>query len=112
MILLGHMRPSRSNYTSPLNKVLKMGTMKWQPVGDYRVLNAPTEKEKYPIPCIADFMSDLRRAKVFSHIDLTIKYSLIRMIFQKRLFVHSLGYLKIHECNSDYVMHEPHSKGL
>ncbi|GFU70057.1 hypothetical protein TNCV_1602091 [Trichonephila clavipes] len=42
----------------------------WRPVGDFRALNAQTKKEKYPIPSILDFTSDLHGAKIFSHIDL------------------------------------------
>ncbi|GFX04528.1 hypothetical protein TNCV_900571 [Trichonephila clavipes] len=40
------------------------------PVGDFRALNAQTKKDKYPIPSILDFTSDLHGAKIFSHIDL------------------------------------------
>ncbi|GFV29223.1 transposon Ty3-I Gag-Pol polyprotein [Trichonephila clavipes] len=42
----------------------------WRPVGDFRALNAQTKKDKYPIPSILDFTSDLHGAKIFSHIDL------------------------------------------
>ncbi|GFT82638.1 hypothetical protein TNCV_1634171 [Trichonephila clavipes] len=42
----------------------------WRPVGDFRALNALTKKDKYPIPSILDFTSDLHGAKIFSHIDL------------------------------------------
>ena len=74
MIQLGHLRPSRSNYASPLHMVPKKGTLEWRPVGDYRALNAQTIKEKYPIPCIADFTSELHGTKMFSHIDLIKAY--------------------------------------
>ncbi|GFQ79612.1 transposon Ty3-G Gag-Pol polyprotein [Trichonephila clavata] len=71
MIRLGHMRHSRSNYASPLHIVPKKGTMDWRLVEDYRALNAQTIKEKYPIPCISDFTTELHDAKVFSHIDIS-----------------------------------------
>ncbi|GFW40541.1 transposon Ty3-G Gag-Pol polyprotein [Trichonephila clavipes] len=55
MIKLNHIRPSKSAYASPLHMVPKKDSIEWRPVGDYRALNAQTIKEKYPIPCIADF---------------------------------------------------------
>ncbi|GBN71374.1 Transposon Tf2-8 polyprotein [Araneus ventricosus] len=70
MIQLNHMRPSKSAYSSPLHMVPKKGSVEWRPVGDYRALNAQTIKEKYPIPCIADFTSELHGRQMFSHIDL------------------------------------------
>lgn len=74
MIQLGHMRPSKSQYSSPLHMVPKKGSTEWRPVGDYRSLNAQTIKEKYPIPCIADFTSELHGKQIFSHIDLIKAY--------------------------------------
>ncbi|KAG8199224.1 hypothetical protein JTE90_003652 [Oedothorax gibbosus] len=63
------MRSSCSNYASPLHMIPKRGTLEWRPVGDYRALNAQTVKDKYPIPCIADFTSQLHGTKIFSHVD-------------------------------------------
>ncbi|GBN19871.1 Transposon Tf2-11 polyprotein [Araneus ventricosus] len=74
MIQLNHMRPSKSAYSSPLHMVPKKGSVEWRPVGDYRALNAQTIKEKYPIPCIADFTSELHGKQMFSHIDLIKAY--------------------------------------
>lgn len=74
MLQLGHMRPSKSQYSSPLHMVPKKGSVEWRPVGDYRALNAQTVKEKYPIPSIADFTSELHGKQMFSHIDLVKAY--------------------------------------
>ncbi|GFW42283.1 hypothetical protein TNCV_1207381 [Trichonephila clavipes] len=74
MIKLNHIRPSKSAYASPLHMVPKKDSIEWRPVGDYRALNAQTIKEKYPIPCIADFTSELYGKQVFSHIDLIKAY--------------------------------------
>ena len=74
MLQLGHMRPSSSNYASPLHMVPKKGTVHWRPVGDYRALNAQTVKDKYPIPCVADFTYALHGCKIFSRIDLIKAY--------------------------------------
>ncbi|GFW20838.1 uncharacterized protein K02A2.6 [Trichonephila clavipes] len=50
--------------------VSKKESNDWRPVGDFRALNAQTKKDKYPIPSILDFTSDLHGAKIFSHVDL------------------------------------------
>ncbi|GBO15800.1 hypothetical protein AVEN_219754-1 [Araneus ventricosus] len=39
MMHLGHLRPSKSNYASPLHMVPKKCTLDWWPVGNYRALN-------------------------------------------------------------------------
>ncbi|GFU71739.1 transposon Ty3-G Gag-Pol polyprotein [Trichonephila clavipes] len=74
MMHLGHLRPSKSNYTSPLHMVPKKGISDWRPVGDYTALNSPTLKDKYPIPGIADFTAELHGSKIFSRIDLVKAY--------------------------------------
>ncbi|GFT40580.1 transposon Tf2-9 polyprotein [Trichonephila clavipes] len=72
MIKLNHIRPSKSAYASPLHMVPKKDSIEWRPVGDYRALNAQTIKEKYPIPCIADFTSEL-----YGDQGLTIVYAFV-----------------------------------
>ncbi|GFX89191.1 hypothetical protein TNCV_20871 [Trichonephila clavipes] len=79
MMQLGHLRPSSSNYASPLHMVPKKDTFDWRPVGDYRALNAQTIKDKYPIPCLADFTANLRGSKIFSQVDLVKAYHQIPM---------------------------------
>lgn len=74
MIELGHMRPSNSNYASPLHMVPKKDCPDWRPVGDYRALNAQTVKDRYGVPNILDFTSELHGATIFSHIDLVKAY--------------------------------------
>ncbi|GFU51358.1 transposon Ty3-G Gag-Pol polyprotein [Trichonephila clavipes] len=65
MMHLGHLRLSKSNYASPLHMVPKKGTLDLRPVGDYRALNSQTLKDKYPIPCIADFTAELYSSRKF-----------------------------------------------
>ncbi|GFV08872.1 hypothetical protein TNCV_3821151 [Trichonephila clavipes] len=79
MMQLGHLRPSSSNYASPLHMVSKKGTFDWRPVGDYRALNAQTIKDKYTIPCFADFTANLHGSKIFSQVDLVKAYHQIPM---------------------------------
>ncbi|GBM04010.1 Transposon Ty3-I Gag-Pol polyprotein [Araneus ventricosus] len=74
MMHLGHLRPSKSNYASPLHMVPKKGTLDWRPVGDYRASNSQTLKDKYSIPCIADFTAEFHGSKIFSRIDLIKAY--------------------------------------
>ncbi|GFU75226.1 hypothetical protein TNCV_2056691 [Trichonephila clavipes] len=74
MITLGHMRPSKSNYASPLHMVPKKDSTEWRPVGDYRALNAQTIKDNYSVPNILDFTSNLHGTKIYSHIDLVKAY--------------------------------------
>ncbi|GFW36374.1 retrovirus-related Pol polyprotein from transposon 297 [Trichonephila clavipes] len=74
MLNLGHIRPSKSNYASPLHIVPKKDSNDWRPVGDNLALNVQTKKEKYSIPNILDFTSELHGKNIFSHIDLVKAY--------------------------------------
>ncbi|GBO34532.1 hypothetical protein AVEN_202458-1 [Araneus ventricosus] len=74
MLDLGHFRPSESNYASPLHIVPKKDSNDCRPVGDYRALNAQTKKDKYSIPNILDFTSELHGKTIFSHVDLVKAY--------------------------------------
>lgn len=65
----GICRPSKSNWSSPLHMVRKSnGT--WRPCGDYRALNAITKPDRYPLPYLNDFTSNLKGKTVFTKIDL------------------------------------------
>lgn len=65
----GVIRPSSSNWSSPIHLVLKPdGT--WRLVGDYRALNAITVPDRYPIPYLQDFTYILHDCTVFSKVDL------------------------------------------
>jgi hypothetical protein len=46
---------------------------------DYRSLNEVTIKNKYPLPRIEDLFDQMRRAKVFSKIDLRSGYHQLRI---------------------------------
>ncbi|GFV87637.1 hypothetical protein TNCV_779211 [Trichonephila clavipes] len=51
-------------------------------IGDFRALNTQTKKDKYSIPSILDFTSDLHGAKIFSHIDLVKAFHQIPIAFE------------------------------
>ncbi|GFW41799.1 transposon Tf2-8 polyprotein [Trichonephila clavipes] len=73
MITLGHMRPSKSNYASPLHMVPKKDSTEWRPVGDYRALNAQTIKDNYSVPNILDFTSNLHAAHLLDPLNKFLK---------------------------------------
>ena len=65
----GIIRPSSSNWSSALHIVAKKdGGIR--PCGDYRSVNSRTVMDRYPIPNIQEFSSQLSDSKIFSKIDL------------------------------------------
>ena len=73
LIRLGICRPSKSNYASPLHMAPKSNG-DWRPCGDYRKLNSITTPDRYPVPNLKDFTSNLHGKKIFSRIDLRKAY--------------------------------------
>ncbi|CAE1330608.1 unnamed protein product [Acanthosepion pharaonis] len=66
-------RPSDRPYASPLHLVPKSDG-DFRICVDYRKLNASAVPDRYPVPHIHDFASDLQGGRIFSKIDLTKAY--------------------------------------
>lgn len=75
MLANGTARPSDSPWSSPLHLAAKKDN-DWRPCGDYRMLNARTIPDRYPIRHIHDFAHSIAGCKVFSVIDLVKAYNL------------------------------------
>ena len=73
LVKLGIARRSNSPYSSALHVVPKPNG-EWRPCGDYRRLNESTEFDRYPIPRIHDFTSNLAGKCIFSKVDLIKGY--------------------------------------
>lgn len=72
----GICRPSKSAWASPLHVVMKKnGDIR--PCGDYRMLNAVTKPDRYPIPRLHDFTYNLAEKNIFSNLDINRAYHCI-----------------------------------
>jgi hypothetical protein len=73
MLEIGMIRPSQSEWASPVHMVRKDdGT--WRFCEDLREVNAVTKRDAYPLPRMDDLISCMASAKHFSSIDLTSGY--------------------------------------
>ncbi|KAK7586206.1 hypothetical protein V9T40_004082 [Parthenolecanium corni] len=78
MIADGEMRPSKSDWSSPIHMVMKSDST-WRITGDFRALNAICQNDSYPVPNIMDFNQTMKGSKIFSKVDLNRAYWQIPM---------------------------------
>jgi hypothetical protein len=78
MVAKGYIRPSKSPHTSPFFFVKKKDG-KLRPVQDYRQLNSHMVQNQYPLPLIAQLISDLSGAHIFSKVDVWQGYNNVRI---------------------------------
>jgi hypothetical protein len=78
MVAKGYIRPSKSPYASPFFFVKKKDR-KLRPVQDYRRLNSHTVRNQYPLPLIAQLISDLSGAHILSKVDVRQGYNNIHI---------------------------------
>jgi len=65
----GRIRPSKSSIAAPMFFIKKKdGSLRL--VQDYRALNAIAVKNRYPLPLISELVSQLRRARYFTKLDI------------------------------------------
>ena len=69
---MGIIRKGKGQWSSPLHMAPK--GKGWRPCGDYRRLNVASIPDKYPIPHIQDFVSQLAGSTIFSKVDLIRGY--------------------------------------
>jgi len=74
----GRIRPSKSPMAAPVFFIKKKdGSL--QLVQDYRALNSMTVKNKYPLPLISELVSQLRRARYFTKLDVRWGFNNVRI---------------------------------
>ena len=73
MIEKGVIRPSTSPCGSPIVLVPKKDGS-WRMCIDYRALNKITNKNRYPLPRIDDFLDQLKHETYFKKLDLLSRY--------------------------------------
>ena len=74
----GIIRPSRSEYSSPIGLVRKKNN-EYRLCVDFRALNKITVRENFPLPIIDDLLVNLSKAKWFTALDLKSGFYHIKM---------------------------------
>jgi len=74
----GRIRPSKSPIAAPVFFIKKKDSL-LRLVQDYRVLNAMTIKNRYPLPLISELVSQLCGAKYFTKLDVCWGFNNVRI---------------------------------
>ena len=73
LLAMGIIQRSQSDWAAPVTMVAKALNM-WRMCVDYRLLNAHTKRDMYPIPIIGEIHAKLGGNAVFSTLDLKSGY--------------------------------------
>ena len=83
---IGFIRPSKSPHGAPVLFVRKKdGSLRL--CVDFRALNKITKRDRYPLPLLTDLLDAPRKARVYTKIDLTHAYHLVRIAEGVRVFM-------------------------
>ena len=74
----GFIRPSNSPHRAPILFVKKKSRELWFCI-DYCSLNRISKKDRYPLPLLSDLLDTLKKARVYTKIDLRHAYHLVRI---------------------------------
>lgn len=103
----GFIEPSSAPWAAPILLVRKAGGSGWRFCVDYRKLNALTIKDRYPLPLIEETLTNLRKARFFTKLDIRQAFHRIRMrpededltTFKTRLGTYKYKVLPFGLCN-------------
>jgi hypothetical protein len=97
VLRIGVIRPSDSEYSSPIVLVKKSdGTDRF--CIDFRGVNAATIKDNYPMPLVREKLDALGGCKYFTTLDLTSGYWQFKMVDQSKKWTAFKTHLGVYQC--------------
>jgi hypothetical protein len=78
VVTYGLIRPSRSEFGSPIRFVRK-ACGSFRLCTDYGGMNEVTRKDAYPLPRVDDTLDDVEHASFYTHLDLVSRFGQVRV---------------------------------